>query len=192
MLAGQGGETFAGVVSHIYDAGDMADTARDRFAGSLAGTDIAPMLAFFDTASGRRILGLELSAREAMLERFVEVNDLVESNVSGALNSSYAYYRGMIDGGAFEGEMGEGDVLADVWSQEADVRADTEEWVYSFLALAYQPLPDAELSAYTAFSATPAGQDLNRAIFVAFDKMFVDISHALGLVTARYMVGQEL
>jgi hypothetical protein len=130
--------------------------------------------------------------RMAMLERFIEVNDLVESNVSGALNSSYAYYRGMIDGGAFEGEMGEGDVLADVWSQEADVRADTEEWVYSFLALAYQPLPDAELSAYTAFSATPAGQDLNRAIFVAFDKMFVDISHALGLATARYMVGQEL
>lgn len=218
MLAGRGGAGFTALVEGLYDEDRMAATARDRFAGDLAEADVAPMIAFFETPLGRRIIALELSARQAMLDdgveeasrdriagmdeagdprvemlnRFVEINDLVESNVMGALNASYAFYQGMEQGGALEDEMGEADILTDVWSQEEEVRADTEGWVYAFLALAYQPLTDEELARYTAFSETEAGQELNRAIFVAFDRMFVDISRGLGLAVARYLVGEEL
>jgi hypothetical protein len=38
---------------------------------------------------------------------FIEANDLVERNVSGALNSNFAFYRGLSDGGAFEVEIPE-------------------------------------------------------------------------------------
>lgn len=218
MLAGQGGEGFLSLVGGLYDEGRMAASARERFAEDLADDDVAPMLAFFEAPLGQRIIALELSAREAMLEpeveeasrerlaemdrggdprvaqldRFVAANDLVESNVMGALNASYAFYLGMEQGGALEEDMAEADILADVWSQEEQVRTDTEDWVYAFLALAYQPLDDADLVAYTEFSETPAGRALNRAIFTAFDRMFVDISRGLGLAVARFLVGEEL
>jgi hypothetical protein len=218
MLEGRGGAGFAAEVSRIYDTARMAATAHERFAADLAGEDVGPMLEFFEADLGRRAIGLEVSARRALLDpeveaasrdrvaqmdeggdprigllqRFIEINDLVESNVTGALNSSFAFYRGLADTGALEGQMGEEEILADVWSQEPDVRSETEDWVWGFLALAYQPLSDADLNAYSDFSATEAGQVLNRAIFVAFDQMFVDISHELGQATGHYLVGQEL
>jgi hypothetical protein len=218
MLDGRGGEGWMAIVGAIYDSGRMSGTAHERFAEDLAGTDIAPMLAFYESELGHRVIGLELAARRALLDpdveaasrdratrmteendprmalitRFVEVNDLVESNVMGALNASYAFYTGMNDGGAMGEEMAEAEILSDVWAQEPEVRTETADWVYGFLALAYEPLSDADLEAYIGFSQTPAGQGLNRAIFTAFDQMFIDISHALGAATARYLVGQEL
>ncbi len=75
-----------------------------------------------------------------LLERFAEANDLVEENVAGALNSNLAFYRGMSEGGAFTGsEMTEEEMLSEVWSQEAEMRAETEGWLY--------PVPDAGLRA---------------------------------------------
>jgi Uncharacterized protein conserved in bacteria (DUF2059) len=218
MLDGRGGAGWMAIVGVIYDAGRMSETAHKRFAEDLASTDIAPMLAFYDSDLGRRVIGLELSARRAllapdveaasqdratrmrdagdpriaMISRFVEVNDLVESNVMGALNSSYAFYRGMNEGGALGDEMAEDEILSDVWAQEPGVRTETGDWVYSFLVLAYQPLSDADLEAYTGFSRTASGQLLNRAIFTAFDQMFLDISRALGRGVSHYMDGQEL
>ena len=55
--------------------------------------------------------------------------------------------------------------------QNIDIRQNTTEWVYSFLLLAYEPLEDADLETYIAFSETGAGQDLNAAMFAAFDGM---------------------
>ena len=78
------------------------------------------MIAFFEGPLGRRVVELELSARRALLdedveaasrtalearradddplldrlEAFISVNDLIESNVVGALNSNIAFYRG--------------------------------------------------------------------------------------------------
>ena len=64
----------------------------------------------------------------------------------------------MVEGGALE--MSEGEILADVWAQEEDTRADTEEWLYGFLLLAYQPLSDDQLDDYVALSASPEGRAL--------------------------------
>ena len=49
---------------------------------------------------------------------------------------------------------------------------ETEDWLYPFMSLAYQPLTDAELQAYLAFSETAGGQRLNAAVFAAFDVVF--------------------
>jgi hypothetical protein len=218
MLGGQGGAGWAAEVDAIYDAARMGRESRADFALALERSDLTETLAFFESPLGRRALDLELTARQTLLDpdldaaarlhaqemreagdprmdlidRFVQVNDMIESNVAGALNANYAFYQGLAEGGAFEEDFDEAAILEEVWGQEPEVRDDTAAWVESFLALAYQPLSDDELEAYTAYSATASGQELNRAIFRGFDRMFNDISKRLGLGVAKRLVGEEL
>lgn len=218
MLDGAGGPGWAAEVAAIYDVARMAQDSRADFGAALGGADLTDTLAFFESALGRKALEVELRARQALLDpdvdeaarlraqemreagdprmrridRFVEVNDMVESNVAGALNANFAFYQGLAEGGAFDEEFDEAAILAEVWGQEPEVRDDTLAWVESFLVEAYQTLSDAELDAYTAFSATPSGQELNRAIFRGFDGMFNDISHRLGLALSKRLVGEVL
>ena len=218
MFSAREAEAWQAFVSEIYDAERMTQDLRIGFDTALTGADIDAMLAFFTSEPGRSIVALEVSARRAMLDdaieeaskdtaarareegtprfdqidAFVMANDLIETNVAGAMNASLAFYRGMLDGGAYGGEVTLSDLVADLWASEAETRQSTTEWVYAFLMLAYQPLSDADLDAYTAFSETPAGRDLNRALFAAFDATFDDISHALGLAAAQLMAGQDL
>jgi len=205
-------------VSVIYDPERMEQEVRAAFAQELDGVDIAPMYDFFASDLGEKIVSLEVSAREAMLDpsveeasgdvaasaveaggpridqidTFIEVNDLVERNVVGGMNSNYAFYLGLSDGGGLQVPMSAEDLLRDVWIQEPQIRQDTTEWLYSFLLLAYQPLSDDELAAYIAFSESEAGQDRIRASFNAYNDMFDEISHAMGLAASRYVGGQEL
>ena len=205
-------------VEMIYDTERMQAQALAAFTAGLEGADVAAMLAFFTTEPGQSFAALELSARTALLDeaveteskqvaavamsnnspryqqviRFADANDLIETNVVGALNSNYAFYQGLMQGGAMQQGLTEDEVLASVWDQEAEIRQTTTEWVVSFLLLAYQPLTDADIEAYIRFSQTPAGEDLNRAAFGAFDGIFTDISKALGVASARYMVGDTL
>ena len=218
MLPGGGSADWRRVVSGIYDADRMAQTVQGAFTQALDGADVAAMVAFFETEQGQRITGLEVQARRAMLdpdveeasrdearlqmadetdriatlEPFIEANDLIESNVVGALNSSYAFYLGLIDGGVMPAGVTPESALQDVWMQEPDIRTNTIEWVYAFLLLAYEPLSDDEIAAYTEFSESDAGQELNTALFAAFDGMFDNISRALGLASAQFMISQEL
>lgn len=206
------------MVADIYNVDRMEARVRMDFAAVLEDEDITPLLAFFESDLGVEFVSLEISARAAFLDpeveaaaieaaaiaamdetdrhevltRFIEVNDLIESNVVGGLNSNYAFYVGMVDSGAFGGELTESDILSDVWGQEQEVRASTTEWVYSFLGLADQPLSDADIETYIALSETDAGQALNRALFAGFDGMFIDLSRALGLAAGDMMTGADL
>lgn len=205
-------------VSRIYDAEAMRDALARGLAEGLVGQSIGPVLDFFEEGPGARMSRLEASARRAMLDPsieadaermaaqamhdetarfellngFVETNDLIEANVAGALNSSFAFSRGLLDGGAFGGAMDEAALLGDVWAQEPQIRRDTTEWLYAFLNLAYAPAPAEDLQAYIAFSQEPAGRALNRALFSAYDEMLIDISRELGLSAARLMAGQRI
>lgn len=216
--AGEPPAAWGEAVADIYDPTRMEAEVAQAFAGSLEGEDVAAMTAFFEAEPGATFAALELAAREAMLDedveqaakeaaavavadgdprldlirRYAEVNDLIETNVAGALNTNFAYFMGLIDGGATEGGLSEGDVLADVQSQEPQIRADTTEWMYSFLLMAYAPASDEDLEALIAFSESEPGQALNDALFAAFDGVFEDISHRLGLLSARYMTTQEI
>jgi hypothetical protein len=175
-------------------------------------------VAFFESDLGQDIVELEYSARMAFLDEaieegaiaqyqtseaedgpmlaavksFVATNDYVEANVAGALNSNFAFYTGMIDGGALSSRMSESDILADVWAQEPEIRANTEEWLYSYLLMAYQPLGVEELNVYEQIMATAEGRAMNAALFESFDQMYVAISRELGQSVAGYMLAEEL
>lgn len=216
MLAGTGGQYFANRVDRIYDADRMEASITQALDDGLNETDIAASMQFYEVPLGQQILSLENAARVAMADPdvdalareayreregsddarlaaitdFVEMNDLLERNVAAALSSSYQFYRGLVDGGSLE--MGEDEIIADVWSEEEEVREDTEGWIYGFLLMAYRPLSDDELVAYNQFSETPAGQALNAALFDGFDKMYRDISYALGKSVAEAMESSDI
>jgi hypothetical protein len=130
--------------------------------------------------------------RMDLLQRFAEVNDLLEMNVAGAMSANLAFYKGLAAEGAFGEDLTEEQMLTDVWNQEAQVRTDSEKWLNSFMALAYQPLSDADVEAYIAFSETAAGQRLNTVIFAAFDETFRQVSFDLGRAAARQMQGNDI
>ena len=138
------------------------------------------------TADSPRAIDPHLSAIEA----YIEANDLIGFNVMGALNANMLFYRGLVEGGALE--MTEAEIVSDVWAQEEDTRAETREWIYAFLMLAYEPLEPAQINAYADLSLTPSGRAMNRALFEAFDLMYGELSRALGVAVAGQMLGEEL
>ena len=220
MFPGRGGAAWAADVARIYDADRMLERFTARLDRELAddGAAVAEMQAFFSGDLGARILALELEARRALadeateeaaniavedmiasqdprmevLRALAEASDLVEQNVTSALNANLAFYRGMAEGGGLGDALDEEAMLSDVWSQEPQVRAETERWLYSYMALAYAPLSDADLEAYRVFSEGRAGQVMTAAMFAAFDETFVQISRELGRAAARQIQGQEL
>ena len=220
LFSGADTARWQGLVELIYDPARMRRQFDEVLARELAGDPevLAQIAAFFEAPLGQTLLGLELEARRTLLDeaaeeaaqvvvadmvaeraprmdqlrRFAEVNDLVEANVTGALNANLAFYRGMADEGAFGGEMSEEQMLSEVWGQEAEIRSETEGWLFPFLNLAYQPVSDADLEAYIAFSETVAGQRLNAAMFAAFDRIFLTISRDLGRAAARQIAGQDI
>ncbi|MDU8941753.1 DUF2059 domain-containing protein [Ovoidimarina sediminis] len=218
MFGGVPSASWQGTVDEIYDTDAMLEAVEAGLEDGLAETDLDPLLEFFTSERGQRIIDFEISARAALmdedieaaaeetylglrdagdarldlLDRFVEANDLVESNVMGAMNSNYAFYEGLADSDALPPSMTENDMLREVWSQEDLIREDTTLWVFSYLSMAYRPLDDADLEAYIAISETEAGQALNRALFDGFDDMYVAISRALGQAAGRLMGGQDI
>ncbi|MDU8926995.1 DUF2059 domain-containing protein [Alisedimentitalea sp. MJ-SS2] len=134
--------------------------------------------------------GDDQSVRLALLRSYIEANALVDFNVAGGLTASLRFYRGLVDGGA--SEMSEEEMLAEVWSQEAEIRSDTGEWLMAYLMMAYDELSDEDIEAYVSLSKTEAGKALNRALFAGFDAMYADLSYALGLAVAMQMKGEDL
>jgi len=221
LFPGAGGARWDEAVARVYDEPALLERFQSAFAARLAADPQAmdQIAGFFGTDRGQQILILEIEARRALLdeaveeaaavsvddmrarddprlallERFATANDLIEQNVSGALNANFAFYQGMSDGGAFDGaKMTEADMLAEVWAQEPDIRAETESWLYPFLALAYKPLSDADVEAYLAFSESEAGRAMNAAMFAAFDEVFREISRDLGRAAAEMLSGRDI
>ncbi|WP_298256359.1 hypothetical protein [uncultured Litoreibacter sp.] len=176
-----------------------------------------PALAFFETELGARIVQIEIDAREAlntdageaiaaatvadirkedpalylMYKEFIKVNELVESNVAGALNSNLAFYRGMATNEGYAEGLTESFMLNSVWEQEPEIRAEMESWTMNFSSVAYSGLTKAELQRYIDISKTPAGKRLNTVLFAGFDQMFEQQSYELGRATAEFMEGED-
>lgn len=209
---------WADAVDQIYDTDVMVAEMRASFATVLEGKDIDQMLAFYQTDLGQRIVMQEITAREAMLDpaledaskamaaeaamdntprfqliaEFIAVNDLVEANVVGGLNSNYAFISGLLSGGGTMPGLTQDTLLDDVWAQEPEIRATTTEWLHAFLMLAYEPLTDDELTELINYTSTPAGQDLTNALFAAFDTVFERVSRDLGSAASGFVISQEL
>ncbi len=218
MFPGRGGEGWAAEVSRLYDERAMLETVMTGFSATLADTDLTPLLRFFESPLGARVTALELSARRALIDpdvdqanaelvdhllaeggprmallrAFIEANDLIELNVAGTLNSDFAFYQGLQDGGGYDPPRSEAEILRDVAGGEEAIRQDTRQWLFRFLWMAYSPLSDDELRAYTELSRTPEGQQLNAALFAGFDAMFDRISAGLGRAAARVLRSDDL
>lgn len=218
LFPGRGGEEWDTILDEIYAPDQMEAFVRGRFEEALAGVDVGPLVNFYTSERGAEIIAYEVEARRAMqdqavaeaaearaadmqgentermrqIDDLIESNGLIEENVVGALNANYAFYAGLADGGAFPDGPSEDDLLAEVWAQEHEIRADTVDWIYGYLALAYQPLTEEDLAAYIALSRSDGGQALNDAIFTTFNDMYVDISHELGLRAARFLIGEDI
>ena len=218
LFPNQVSPAWRATVETIYDSAAMHASVKAAFIHALDNQDVTPMVAFFSSDLGKTLVSLEVSARRALLDdtveqaskdvatvakfnnterfqlvdAFVQTNDLIEINVAGAMNSNVAFYMGLMAGGAFDEALTQDQILNDVWDQAADIRANTSEWVYGFLLLAYDPVSAADLEKYTAFSASDTGVALNGALFASFDDMFDAISFALGREAARVMAGQDL
>ncbi|QYK40325.1 MAG: DUF2059 domain-containing protein [Paracoccaceae bacterium] len=220
LFPGRGGADWTGAVQAIYDPPTMLARFEAAMAAEIGGDadTLAAARAFFGTDRGRRILTLEIEARRALLDeaveeaarievedmtargdarldllrRFAEANDLIEANVQGALNANLSFYRGMAAAGAMGQGVSEEEMLADVWGQEPEIRAETEAWLFPYLALAYGPVSDADLEGYVAFSMSPQGQKLNHALFAAFDAVFGQVSYDLGRAAALQLMGQDI
>ncbi|MEM9434190.1 MAG: hypothetical protein AAGA12_09725 [Pseudomonadota bacterium] len=172
---------------------------------------------FFEGALGRRIIQIELDARialhdedieadvrgwvEAMrkadddrldlYDEFIAVNDLIDGNVMGALNSNLAFYQGMASNPNFDTGMPQAFMLSTVWEQEPEIRESVTDWSMNFSTLAYSVLSVEEMQEYIEISASEAGQRFNTALFGGFDYMFEQQSYELGQATAEFMMGDE-
>ncbi|RRH77269.1 DUF2059 domain-containing protein [Falsigemmobacter faecalis] len=220
LFPGEGGARWRRDVARIHDAATMQELAEADLEERLENQPeaLARMKAFFDSPTGQKISDLEIAARRAylddrvkaaaerawgnfgvdlpgrvvLIETLVETNDLIEQNVAGGMNANLAFYQGMRAAGAFGEDVPEPDMMADLWSQEDAIREETAGWLLPYLAMAYRPLSDAELSAYVAFSKSPDGQLLNRALFATFDKVFVTVSRDLGTAAAGMLNGRDI
>ena len=220
MFPGQGSARWATMVSAIYDPVALQAIFDQALTESLADDPqaIAAAQEFFGTAMGQRILSAEIAARRTLLDEaaeeaaqveaermqadrdpklrfirdFIKAGDLIEQNVAGALTANLAFLQGMASVGTNGAVLDTDSMMSEVWSQESDIRAQTELWLLPYLMLAYRDLTEEEMTAYVAFSQTPEGQRLNGALFAAYDKVFRKVSYDLGRAAALLMQGSDI
>lgn len=217
FLEAQPSDTWSATLEAILNEADMLATVETTFLATLNPDSIAEIYDFVSSDVWQSAVTLENSAREAMLDDGIEEaaiaayyealdNDnqrlqdlqplidganLIDSNVVGAFNSMFDFYQGLGAGG-FELGLDEDQLFGLILDEEATIRADVVEWLNSFLLLAYDPLSDEALAAQTEFMITPAGQNLNNAMFEAFDALYTGISFDLGEALARAALEQTL
>ncbi len=215
-LEGQGGPAWAGQVTRIYDPEKISEGIRAGLEPALTGDVLEDAISFFASDLGTKIITLENSARSAMsdsaveeeararfaalqgstdprlvqVNRMVDAGDLVNRNVTSALNSNYNFLRALVDGDVYM--MSDDEILTDVMSERDEIAADTLSWLGAFMILAYSPLSIEELTLYAEFSTTEAGKALNSGFFAGFDPLYEDISYALGRAMALNMAAEEL
>lgn len=215
MIPGRDDAAWLALLDRLYDPDRMLDVVQAEMDAGLRDVDLAPLVAFFATDTGQRIVTGELTARRAFLDpdvemaaraalaapadddardraiaAFIAANDLVEMNVSGGLTASLRFYQGLAQGGQLD--MTEAEMLDDIWSREEETRTDAAEWLRALLSVAYHDVPAAGVTDYVDLSLTPAGQALNAALFAGFDRMYGDLHYALGLALASRMAGEDL
>lgn len=220
MLPRARGPTWDSALAKVYDMRRIRAAFNRALRVQLAQKPdlIADIQDFFASDLGQRVLTLEIEARRAFLDvaqeeaarvaadtpetardpkwrliaDLIEANDLIEMNVAGGLSGSLAFTLGLQDSGATGEVRPVDDLVAEVWGQEAQLRADMESWLKAYFGLAYSPLTEGELATYLAFLQSPAGQHYSLSLFVAFDVTFRQISQDLGRAVGQVMQARDI
>lgn len=220
-LTGDGKDPdWAMALQRVYDSGRMQRIYDEALAAFLAQEPglLAEVTPFLGSDLGARVIALELEARRtaldpaakdaarqlldqirgedpdrmALLERLVLAGDLIESNVISGLNGNVAFLRAMAGASAGAPPFNESEVLAQVWQNEPQLRAEIEDFLYPLMALAYAPLSDAEVRDYVLFTESAAGKTFNAALTAAFGALMLDLAAHLGHEAGRAASGQAL
>ncbi len=215
MLGSSGGAYFLAQVEDLYDPSTMHQQLSLSVGEMMSDVQLEQASIFFESELGQSIVSLENSARRAiaddaieemarsayeqadregmffrLVDEYVQVNDLIEKNVQGTISADYSFYQGLASGQS--ALFDDASVLQELLSQHENTRAETTEWMYSFLLLAYQPLNESQMRENIAFSRTDAGRALNSALFMGFDEMLNGISYQLGQTVAQAMKASDL
>ncbi len=208
-------------VARIHDPDRLESLFREGLEAARENADrgrIEDALTFYRSDLGRRLVGLENSARRTMLDadaeaaarealsaaaarddprvarirRLIDEAQLIGPNVAGGMNAAMAFSEGFAEGEGFDMPMNAERMLWDTWRQEEEIRAQTTEWMESYLLLAYSPLSDADLDRYIVFAGSAGGKALSGLMFAGFDAVFRKTSYELGLAAAGQMRGRQL
>lgn len=215
FLNGEGGVLLQSQIEDLYDATWMRAQLIQAFRSNMDTTQLEQAAIFFESELGQAIVSLENSARRAfsdeaveefarmsfssadqnsppfrLVDEYIRLNDLIEQNVQGTLSADYNFYLGMAEGSGVGSDLDT--ILNELLARKDETEADTREWLYSFLLMAYQPLSEAEMRENIAFSRTETGRALNQAFFDGFDDMYDAISYQMGTVVAQAMRASDL
>lgn len=170
---------------------------------------VAEALSFWETPLGRRVILLELAAREAMIapgfeaaaradfagaaarnhpraeqvRALIAAGDLVEPAVAAALNMSVALLEGVAQ--AERRPVDREALLRRAWAQEPSIRADQSGWIEALLHVATGPLSDAEMALLVRAAGRPGHHRLNAILQQAAAGVFAEIARDLGRASAR-------
>lgn len=133
------GVTWQRQITQLYDADRMERLVQQGLESGLEDADLAPMLKFYRSETGRRTVTLELAARRALLDpeaeaaareaaadaaaqkdgpkadllmqimRIIDAGDLIERNVTASLNADMMFWSGVMDAGGPGPDGEEGD-----------------------------------------------------------------------------------
>lgn len=207
-------------VARIYAPGPLRERFEQVLDDTLARRPDAreAAIAFLGSPPGQRITAHEIEARRALLdeaaaeaaavmaERMQETRDprlrrlrrlmvagnLVEENTAAAMSGLLAFERGLQEAASPSMRLPEDQLAREIMAREAEIRAETTDWLTAFMALAYAGLDDADLDAYAEFAESPAGRAVNAAIFTAYAAALVPALHELGLEAGRVLHGSPI
>lgn len=218
LFPGAGGAAWRATAMGLHNSDRLVGLFEEAFnQDAITPEQIATIQTFVESDLGRRLVEGEIAARRLfldenavnaatnallaavqaddprldLLQRFNDTNGLIDRNVSGALNLRFSFYRGLIDGGAFENDVPEDLMLAEVWGQEPDVRQATVEWLFAFQMVAYADVSDSDLEAYIEMMGSSEGRAVNAALFSSFDAMLAQLSYDLGYAAAGFIAGED-
>ena len=180
--------------------------------------DRTVVMAFFTSEMGQSIVTAEIAAREGMADpgiaeaaqsavlMAVQNNDprlarhaefsadmgLVDRSVSSMMNAQLQFLSGLSDGGGLEPPLPQDEILRFVAAQLPALQVEAADWLAAYQLMAYGALEPADFEMFAQFNDTEEGRALANSIFAAFDETFEATQYELGLIAARYVIGDDI
>lgn len=205
FLAGQGGDVFYETARKLYAPDRLESELRLSLAEQIDRKTAERALLFFESELGRKIVDLEVQARQAMVDpslkataigaaetarnqvlRLLHVRDLIDRNVEIAVAAQNAFYKG------FAAISEEQDAAPDIESQRPLIKEETSAWVTGYYVLVASALSDQDLDRYITFWETDVGVALDTAMNEAFEASYMTLSFGLGQAIGRLLPQNEL
>ena len=216
-------EGWGAIVSRVAPAGRIRAGLRDAIARGVEGLGdpaeraaVAEALSFWEGGLGRRVVLLEIGAREALAAPDIEATaresfaaaaargnpraaqvralmdaaDLVEPAVAASLNIAVATLEGAQE--AAQNGPRDPSIIEDAWAQEPEIRADQTGWIEALVFMASAPLSDAEMVRLIEAAGHPGNRRLSAILNEAATTTFVDVARDLGRASALRLQGEQL